>query len=84
MTTRTVLGEMGFFRRLQRSATVSADGPVTLFSLTRGNFERMRRERPELAVAFEEFIIRTLADRLEFANQTVTTLSRSHPVAPRA
>lgn len=76
MTTHTVLGEMGFFRRTPRSATVSADAPATLYTLTRENFERMRRERPDLASAFDDFIIRTLAERVDFANRGVAALSR--------
>lgn len=75
MTTHTVLGEMGFFRRTPRSATVSADAPATLYTLTRESFERMRRERPDLASAFDDFIIRTLADRVDFANRGVAALS---------
>lgn len=74
--THTVVGEMGFFRQSTRSATVSSDGPVTLFTLTRANFERMRREAPHLASAFDDFIMRTLADRIDFANHTVAALSR--------
>lgn len=76
MTTHTVVGEMGFYRRSPRSATVSSDGPATFYTLTRANFERMRRERPDLAIAFEDFIIRVLAGRLDFANRTVAALAR--------
>ena len=74
--TQTVVGEMGFFRRSARSATVSSDGPATLYTLTRVNLEKMRRERPDLASAFDDFILRILADRIEFANSQVATLSR--------
>jgi SulP family sulfate permease len=69
ITTYKVVGEMGFFRRSVRAATVSSDGPATLFTLTRANFERMRLERPDLAASFDDFIFRVLADRLEFAAQ---------------
>jgi SulP family sulfate permease len=75
ITTHTVLGEMGFFRRSLRSATVSSDGPATIFTMTRANFERMRTERPDLASAFDDFIMRVLADRVDFANRTVAALS---------
>jgi SulP family sulfate permease len=74
--TQTVIGEMGFFRQSTRAATVSADGPVTLYTLTRNNFDKMRRERPELANAFDDFILRILADRIEFANRQVASLSQ--------
>ena len=72
--THTVVGEMGFFRHSVRSATVSADGPAILFTLTRANFERMRCERPDLAGAFEVFIIRILADRVDVATREVAAL----------
>jgi SulP family sulfate permease len=75
LTTHTVMGEMGFFRQSVRSATVSSDGPAIVFTLTRANFERMRRERPDLASAFYGFIVRVLADRIDFANRTVAALS---------
>jgi len=41
ITTHSVIGEMGFFRRVSRSATVSAEGPVNLFTLRREQFDRM-------------------------------------------
>jgi SulP family sulfate permease len=73
--TYAVVGEMGFFRRSIRTATVSSDGPATLFTLTRANFDRMRVERPDLAASFDDFIFRVLADRLEFANHAIAALS---------
>lgn len=76
INTQTVVGEMGFFRQSSRSATVSSGGPATLYTLTRVNFDRMRRERPDLASAFDDFILRVRADRIEFANWQVATLSR--------
>ena len=72
--THTVVGEMGFFRHSVRSATVTSDGPAVLFTLTRDNFERMRRERPDLASAFDDFIMRILADRIDVANREVAAL----------
>src|SRR5205085_9201078 len=60
MMMHTVVGEMGFVRRSVRSATVSSEGPATVFTLTRARFERMRRERPDLASAFDDFLMRAL------------------------
>jgi SulP family sulfate permease len=74
--THTVVGEMGFYRHSARAATVSADGRATFFTLTRANLERMRRERPDLASAFDNFIMRALADRVDFANHAIAALSR--------
>jgi sulfate permease, SulP family len=75
IVTHSVIGEMGFFRGTRRSATVSSDGPVVYFTLTRTNFERLRRERPDLAIAFADFIARVLADCIDFANQEVLALT---------
>ena len=74
--THTVLGEMGFFRRAARSATVSAQGPATVYTLSRAGFDRMRLEHPELGNAFEDFIMRVLADRITLSERAVAALSR--------
>ena len=71
IATFTLVGEMGFFRHSVRSATVSSEGPTDLFTLTRANFERMRRERPDLANAFDDFIIRIISDRVDSAHREV-------------
>ena len=70
----TVVGEMGFVRGSVRSATVRSSGPATVFTLTRASYERMRRERPDLAVAFDGFVMRTMADRVDQANRALTTV----------
>jgi len=61
-------------RQSVRSATVLSSGPATVFTLTRASFERMRREQPRLAAAFDDFIMRTLADRVDLANRTAAAL----------
>jgi len=75
MMTHTAVGEMGFFRHCVRSATVSADPPTIVFTMTRANFDRMRRERSDLAIAFDDFIIRVLADRIDFGNRSLADLT---------
>lgn len=74
LATHTVVGEMGFFRRSCRSATVSSDGPAVLFAMTRPNLERMRHEQPDLAGAFTDFIVRIIADRLDATNREIAAL----------
>jgi SulP family sulfate permease len=76
IATFTLVGEMGFFRHSVRSATVSSEGPTDLFTLTRVNFERMRRERPDLANAFDDFIIRIISDRVDTAHREAAALER--------
>jgi sulfate permease, SulP family len=74
LSAHTVVGEMGFFRSSVRSATVSSEGAVTLFSLTRTSLERLRSEQPTLGSALDEYIIRVIADRLDATNREVSVL----------
>jgi sulfate permease, SulP family len=66
---------MGFFQLSLRSASVSSEGPAVLFTLTRANFERMR---PDLASAFDDFMIRILSDSIHIRDREVAALE---PVA---
>jgi len=75
ISTHTVVGEMGFFRGAMRTATVSAEQPAAVYTLTRSGYERMKAEDAEIAASFLEFIARTLSDRLEFATQGIAALS---------
>jgi len=75
ITTHTVVGEMGFFRSGVRSATILTEGPATLFTLSRASFARLRQERPELASAFYEFLLRTLAERISVSERTAVALA---------
>jgi sulfate permease, SulP family len=75
MRHRTVVGEMGFFRSGIRTASVSLEAPALLYSLNKTDYERMKSNHPALATAFTTFIVRTLAERLEFANTEVAALT---------
>ncbi|MBP6892924.1 MAG: hypothetical protein KBC94_00760 [Pseudacidovorax sp.] len=58
-----------------RSANVVTNGPGTLYTLLREAFDQLRRERCDLAAAFGDFLLRTLADRLTLTRRLVPTLS---------
>lgn len=75
LTTRTVVGEMGFISRAPRSATVVSDGPATVYTLSRASFERLRRECPAVAAAFDDFLLRTLVARLGMTERMMSALS---------
>ncbi|MEC9369353.1 MAG: cyclic nucleotide-binding domain-containing protein, partial [Pseudomonadota bacterium] len=74
MEARTVVGEMGFYRDVPRGAFVIATEPSIVYRLTREAFARMQKEDPAAASAFHRFIVRVLADRLEFANREIAAL----------
>ncbi len=71
MTAGSVIGELGIFLREKRTASVVADGPCVLHRLTTDSLARMGREKPAVAAAFHQFMIRMLAERLVRANKTL-------------
>ena len=74
MIGHTVVGEMGFYRGVPRTASVIAEGPTVIYRLTRAAFDKMQEEDPAAAAALHKLIIRLLSDRLEFANREISAL----------
>jgi SulP family sulfate permease len=70
----TVVGEMGFYRALPRTASVIAEEPSVVYRLTRESFDKMQTKDPTAASVFHKLIIRLLSDRLEFANREISAL----------
>ena len=70
----TVVGEMGFYRHVPRTATVIAEEPSVVYRLSRDSFDKMRVQHPAAASAFDSLIIRMLSDRLEFADREISAL----------
>ena len=60
----TVVGEVGLFLRGTRAASVVTDQPCTVYRLSVDALERMRRENPDLALAFHRYVICLLGERL--------------------
>ncbi len=74
MKTHTVVGEMGFFRHALRAASVISAEDSAVYALTRDAFARLELEKPAVANRFLEFIIRILANRIDFANRETAAL----------
>lgn len=62
----TVIGEVGCYLGLPRSASVVADRDSSAFRMTDRDLRRMGAEDAELAAAFHEFMARTTAERLAY------------------
>jgi len=71
MASHAVIGEMGFYRGHPRAAAVVAAAETVTLRMRRDAYDRMAREHPAAAAAFDRFIIRTLADRLTYANAEI-------------
>lgn len=59
----TVIGEVGFYRGSQRSATVVADQESSAFAITEQALRRMQEDNPALAILFHRFMATIAAER---------------------
>ena len=67
----TVVGELGFYLRVPRNATVRAETACVLCRLTRSGLKRMEEEDPAAALVFHHYMSRLLADRLSSTDRSL-------------
>jgi SulP family sulfate permease len=67
----TTLGEDSFFIRRPHRTTAAAELPSVLYKLSDAALERLQREAPQTAMAFQDFMIRLLAERLAYAYEEI-------------
>ena len=60
----TMVGELGFYLGLARSATVVADEDAVVYRLTRDILDRIGKVAPNVGGDFHEFMARRLSARL--------------------
>ena len=72
----TVVGEVGFFLDVPRTASLRLDSDTNVWALGRPAFQRLRAERPELTAALLTYTVRTQAERLAFASRQIPALQR--------
>jgi SulP family sulfate permease len=70
----TIVGELGMILDQPRSASVVAEVPCRVYRLSREALLSMRREAPELALAFEGYLTHLLAERLSHSTHTIEAL----------
>lgn len=75
MTNNTVVGEMGFFRDMTRTASVIAEQPATVYRLERAKFLEMFAKDPQANSTLNALIVRVLSDRLAEANHEISAFS---------
>jgi SulP family sulfate permease len=72
----TIVGEVGLYLDARRSASVIAEDNTIAYRLTQQSIEVMKVEDPLLAIAFNELIIRVVAERLKAATSEIAALHR--------
>jgi SulP family sulfate permease len=74
MNSGTVVGELGLYLGEARTASIVADEPCVVYRLSREDLNRMQKEKPALASAFNLFMVRLLADRLLDTSQILQSV----------
>jgi sulfate permease, SulP family len=72
----TTIGEMGLITGQARSATIETEIASVLYVLKAEAFERLKQTNPALCQALLTYVIRVMAERLNFANRTIGALRR--------
>ncbi|NJR62018.1 MAG: SLC26A/SulP transporter family protein [Cyanobacteria bacterium CRU_2_1] len=70
----TMVGEIAFYLDTPHKTSVVTDQPSKLYRLADESLTQMQRDHPLIASAFQEFVIRLLADRLVYAYDEIEEL----------
>ncbi len=68
----TVIGEMGLYAEIPRSAEVIADVHSRLYYLSSDGFKKMEREAPFLSLTLHRFLVGLLSLRLRYAELRIS------------
>jgi sulfate permease, SulP family len=74
--THTLLGEVGFFLDVPRTANLLAAPSAIVWSLSHQAFDEFMQAYPEEALALTIYVIRLQSERLTFANRQIASLQR--------
>ncbi|MCO6452554.1 MAG: SLC26A/SulP transporter family protein [Caldilineales bacterium] len=69
-----VVGEMGFYLDIRRTAAVVVDAPTIAYRLRKQDLQRMQQEQPDVAATLHELMVHMLALRVRQMNATVSAL----------
>jgi SulP family sulfate permease len=72
----TIVGELAFFLKSPRSASVIAVLDTHAYRLTRDSMTKMTVDEPQLAAAFNQLMVQVLSERLVSADRSLVALNR--------
>ena len=69
-----VVGEMGVYRKIIRSASFRSDKKCSFYILSAPNLDKMKEEHPDTAAIFHKFVACLLSDRLSHSNAIIAEM----------
>ena len=70
-----MLGELGLLLRQPSSASVIVNRPASVYCLSDVALQQLKRERPDVAADFYEFLSRFLSERVINATKSLRVLA---------
>jgi CRP-like cAMP-binding protein len=74
MRAGAVFGEIGMYLDIPRSMSVISTGPGSYYRLSSDSLKEMEKADPDMALTFQNYIIRILSERLVDLNRTIESL----------
>ena len=71
-----VIGELGFFLGTRRNASVVTDRPTVVYCLTRGAWDKIQANQPDVAQTLTGVVIHLLGQRVQHLSRAVEALQR--------
>jgi SulP family sulfate permease len=75
MRAGAIFGEIALYLKIPRSLSIIATQPGNVYQLSAKALKEMETAAPDLAMAFQNYVIRLLAERLVDLNRTLEALS---------
>lgn len=72
----TVLGELGLFLGVPRTASAVTNQPCVIYRLSNTALARLKTEDPATSAQFHEFLVRYLSERIVDCNKTIRALAQ--------
>ncbi|MEX0693533.1 MAG: SulP family inorganic anion transporter [Rhodospirillales bacterium] len=70
----TIVGEIAMYMGGPRSASVVTKAPTVVSRITREGLDRMRKDNPEAAAVFHQYVARLLCERMTTTNELLRRL----------
>jgi sulfate permease, SulP family len=72
----TLVGEIGFFFHVPRTATVQIEAEAIVWALDQETYQRIKKSEPGLAAALLTYVVQLQAERLSFTTRQIAALQR--------
>lgn len=70
----TLIGEIGLYTEMPRSADAVADSPSILYALSYDRFKQLERQHPDIARQFHKYVVLSISQRMALDSEAMRVL----------